>query len=199
MYRSFAAAAALAAAVFIYAAVFPSHAAAQQKQIPPESNGHAAVAEIVLPPEMEMEKPATLAAIDSDGMLVEGVIISLPGGRKVTTDATGPRAICCHPRTRRIYCRSCPPARFSRECAQYSSLVVARIPQQILPDLQFRNTPHILVHGQSETVMGYGFRGDAESDGATVGGKTALVLAASPMGLSFKPPEVPTWGQRVWC
>ena len=46
--------------------------------------------------------------------------------------------------------------------------------------------PHILVHGQPAAVMGYGFRGDAESDGAFVGGKTAVILAASPMGIVFQ-------------
>jgi hypothetical protein len=37
--------------------------------------------------------------------------------------------------------------------------------------------------------MGYGFRGDAESDGATVGGKPAMILAASPMGIVFQAAE----------
>jgi len=46
--------------------------------------------------------------------------------------------------------------------------------------------PHILVHDQPAVVIGYGFRGDAEFDGATVGGKTAMILAASPMGIVFQ-------------
>ncbi len=186
MYRSFAAAAALAAAVFIYAAVFPSHAAAQQKQIPPELNGHAAVAEIVLPPEMEVEKPATLAAIDSDGMLVEGVIISLPGGRKVTTDATG-RARFVVTSEPGAFIAEVPASALQPRVRAYS--LVRPHPTTNSSALTISEYPHILVHGQSETVMGYGFRGDAESDGATVGGKTALILAASPMGIVFQTAE----------
>ncbi|HTA95589.1 MAG TPA: hypothetical protein VK769_05635, partial [Verrucomicrobiae bacterium] len=49
--------------------------------------------------------------------------------------------------------------------------------------------PHVLVHGQPEIVMGYGFRGDAEFDSATAGGKTAIILAASPMGIVFQTAE----------
>ena len=89
MYRGFATVAALAAAVFICVITTSSRTTVQQKQIPPELHGHAAVAEIILPAELEVEKPATLSVIDSDGMVVEGAIVSLPGGRKVTTDATG--------------------------------------------------------------------------------------------------------------
>jgi len=89
MYRGIATAAALAAAVCVFVGTFPSRATAQQKQIPPELNGHAAVAEIILPSELEAEKPATLAVVNSDGLLAEGVTVLLPGGRKVTTDSTG--------------------------------------------------------------------------------------------------------------
>jgi hypothetical protein len=186
MYRSLATAAALSAAVFISVAMFPSLSAAQQKQIPPELNGHAAVAEIVLPPEIEVEKPATLAAIDSDGMLVEGVIISLPGGRKVTTDATG----------RARFVVTSEPGTFIAEVAASAlqprvraySLVRSH-PAGNSTALAISEYPHILVHGQPETVMGYGFRGDAESDGASAGGKTAIILAASPMGIVFQTAE----------
>jgi hypothetical protein len=186
MYRSLATAAALSAAVFVSVAMFPSRSAAQQKQIPPELNGHAAVAEIVLPPEMEVEKPATLAAIDSDGMLVEGVIISLPGGRKVTTDATG----------RARFVVTSEPGAFIAEVPQSAlqprvraySLVRAH-PAGNSSALTISEYPHVLVHGQPETVMGYGFRGDAEFDGASTGGKTAIILAASPMGIVFQTAE----------
>ena len=183
MCRSLATAAALSAAVFISVAIFPSSSAAQQKQIPPELNGHAAVAEIVLPPEIEVEKPVTLAAIDSDGMLVEGVIISLPGGRKVTTDASG-RArfvVTSEPGT---FIAEVPASALQPRVRAFS--LVRPHPSGNSSVLTISEYPHILVHGQPETVMGYGFRGDAESDGATAGGKTALVLAASPMGIVFQ-------------
>jgi hypothetical protein len=186
MCRSLATAAALSAAVFISVAIFPSSSAAQQKQIPPELNGHAAVAEIVLPPEIEVEKPVTLAAIDSDGMLVEGVIISLPGGRKVTTDASG-RArfvVTSEPGT---FIAEVPASALQPRVRAFS--LVRSHPSGNSSALTISEYPHILVHGQPETVMGYGFRGDAESDGATAGGKTALILAASPMGIVFQTAE----------
>ncbi|HEY4840142.1 MAG TPA: hypothetical protein VIH72_16110, partial [Candidatus Acidoferrales bacterium] len=148
--------------------------------------GHAAVAEIVLPPELEVEKPATLAAIDSDGMLVEGVIILLPGGRKVTTDATG-RARFVVTSEPGAFIAEVPASALQPRVRAYSS--VRPRPTTNSSALTISEYPHILVHGQSETVMGYGFRGDAESDGATVGGKTALILAASPMGIVFQTAE----------
>lgn len=186
MHRSLATAAALSAAVFICVVTFPSPTAAQQKQIPPELNGHAAVAEIVLPPEIEVEKPATLAAIDSDGMLVEGVIVSLPGGRKVTTDATG-RARFVVTSEPGPFIAEIPASALQPRVRGYS--LVRAHPATNSSALIISEYPHILVHGQPETVMGYGFRGDAESDGATAGGKTALILAASPMGIVFQTAE----------
>jgi hypothetical protein len=186
MHRSLATAAALSAAVFICTSLFPSRAAAQQKQIPPELNGRAAVAEIVLPPEIEVEKPVTLAAIDGDGMLVEGVIISLPGGRKVTTDATG-RARFVVTSEPGAFIAEIPASALQPRVRAYS--LVRPHPAGNSSALTISEYPHILVHGQPETVMGYGFRGDAESDGASAGGKTAIILAASPMGIVFQTAE----------
>jgi hypothetical protein len=186
MYRSLATAAALAAAVFICAAMFPSRAAAQQKQIPPELNGRAAVAEIVLPPEIEVEKPATLAAIDSDGMLVEGVIVSLPGGRKVTTDATG-RARFVVTSEPGAFIAEVPASALQPRVRAYS--LVLPHPDRYSSGLIVSEYPHILVRAQPATVVGYGFRGDAEFDAATAGGKTALILAASPRGIVFQTAE----------
>jgi len=159
---------------------------AQQKQIPPELHGHASVAEIILPPELEVEKPATLAVVDSDGLLVEGVIVSLPDGRRVTTDATG-RA--------RFVVTSAPGAFIAEVTAgalqprvRAYSLVRAH-PAENSSALTISEYPKILVHDQPTTVMGYGFRGDAEADSATVGGKTAMILAASPFGIVFQTAE----------
>jgi hypothetical protein len=186
MYRSFATAAALAAAVCVCAAMFPFSVAAQQKQIPLELNGHASVAEIVLPPELEVEKPATLAVIDSDGMLVEGVIVSLPGGRKVTTDAAG----------RARFVVTSEPGAFIAEVSASALQPRVRAYSLVRPHpaanssvLTVSEFPRILVHGQPAAVMGYGFRGDAEFDGAFVGAKTAVILAASPMGIVFQTAE----------
>jgi hypothetical protein len=186
MYRGFATAAALAAAVFICVTTTSSRTTVQQKQIPPEMHGHAAVAEIVLPAELEVEKPATLAVIDSDGMLVEGVIVTLLDGRKVTTDATG----------RARFVVTSEPGAFVAEVSASAlqprvrgySLVRAHSAQNSAV-LSVSEYPHILVHGQPAIVMGYGFRGDAEFDGAFVGGKTAVILAASPLGIVFQTAE----------
>lgn len=191
MYRGFAAAAALTAAVFICVTTTSSRTTDQQKQIPPEMNGHAAVAEIVLPAELEVEKPATLAVIDSDGMLVEGVIVSLPDGRRVTTDATG----------RARFVVTSEPGAFIAEIPANSlqprvrgyALVRAH-PAGNSSALTISESPHILVNGQPAALVGYGFRGDAEFDAVTVGGKPAMILAASPMGIVFQTAETASLG-----
>jgi hypothetical protein len=183
MYRSFATAAALAAAVCIYAATFPLCAAAQQKQIPPELNGHAHVSEIVLPPELETEKPATLAVIDSDGLLVEGVTVLLPGGRKVTTDATG-RARFVVTSEPGAFIAEVPASTLQPRVRSYSQVLAH--PSGNSSPLTISEYPRILVHEQPAAVIGYGFRGDAEFDGAVVGGKPAMILAASPLGIVFQ-------------
>lgn len=186
MYRVFATAAALAAAVFICVTTASSRTTAQQNQIPPEMHGHAPVAEIVLPAELEVEKPATLSVIDSDGMLVEGVIVTLPGGRKVTTDATG-RARFVVTSEPGGFIAEIPATVLQPRVRGYS--LVRPHPDKNSSGLIVLEYPHILVHGQPATVMGRGFRGDAEFDGATVGGKTAVILAASPMGIVFQTAE----------
>jgi hypothetical protein len=186
MYRSFATAAALSAAVFICITIFPSVVSAQQKQIPPELNGHAGIAEIVLPPELEVEKPATLAVIDSDGLLAEGVIVSLPGGRKVTTDATG-RARFVVTSEPGAFIAEVPATSFQPRVRAYSLVRAHPAGNSSTPVIS--EYPHILVHDQPAVVMGYGFRGDAEFDAATVGGKAAMILAASPMGIVFQAAE----------
>ena len=186
MYRGFATAAALAAAVFICVTTTSSRTTAQQKQIPPEMHGHAAVAEIVLPAELEVEKPATLSVIDSDGMLVEGVIVSLPGGRKVTTDAAG-RARFVVTSGPGAFIAEVPATALQPRVRGYS--LVSPHPTKNSAALTVLEFPHILVHGLPASVMGYGFRGDAEFDGASVGGKTAVILAASPMGIVFQTAE----------
>ncbi len=149
-------------------------------------NGHAAVAEIVLPAELEIEKPATLAVIDSDGMLVEGVIVSLPGGRKVTTDATG-RARFVVTSEPGAFVAEVPESALQPRVRGYS--LVRTHPAGNSSALTISESPHILVNGQPAAVMGYGFRGDAEFDAVTVGGKPAMILAASPMGIVFQTAE----------
>jgi hypothetical protein len=174
-----------------FATATSSRTTAQQKQIPPEMNGHAAVAEIVLPAELEVEKPATLAVIDSDGMLVEGVIVSLPGGRKVTTDATG-RARFVVTSEPGAFIAEVPESALQPRVRAYA--LVRSHPAGNFSALTISEVPHILVHGQPAAVFGYGFRGDAEFDAATVGGKPAMILAASPMGIVFQTAETASLG-----
>src|SRR5580704_15885746 len=86
MFRRIAAAAALAAAVFLAA---QSLRADGQQSIASVTQDGQEAAEIVLPPQLETEKPATLAVLDREGRLAPNITVTLPGGKKIITDSTG--------------------------------------------------------------------------------------------------------------
>lgn len=68
------------------------------------------------------------------------------------------------------------------------------------PDSQFQmeQAPRFIALRDSFPVYGSGFRGEAEQDHVTVGGQTALVLAASPLSLAIVPaPETPIGTETI--
>jgi hypothetical protein len=178
MCRRIAAAAALVAAVFLAAQALP--AAIQEPAKPAAQEGQIA-AEIVLPPQLETEKPATLAVLDRDGRLAPGITVTLPGRKKVTTDATG----------RARFVVTSPPGPFVVEAegatpvtgVRASSIVMAHSPApQGGPslDVVVSSYPRIVALDGHIVVRGSGFRGDADANHALLAGQPGLVLASSP-------------------
>lgn len=178
MCRRITAAAALVAAVFLAAQALP---AASQEPANPATQQRQIAAEIVLPPQLETEKPATLAVLDRDGRLAPGITVTLPGGKKVTTDATG--------RARFVVTSAPGPFVVEAEGAapvtgvRASSIVIAHppIPQGGSSlDVIVSSYPRVVALDDHIVVRGSGFRGDADANHAVLAGLPALVLASSP-------------------
>jgi hypothetical protein len=207
MHRRIAAAAALAAAVFL-APQF-SRAAGQQPAAPavptvPTVNDRPSAAQIVLAPQLEAEKPATLAVLDRDGRLVSGVPVILSGGKRVTTDATG----------RARFVVTVPPGPFIAQIlpsgatngsqaanmqVQTSSTVIAHpaAPQGASStDVNVSSYSRIVALDDHIVVRGSGFRGDADLNHVALGEQPALVLASSPESLVLQPGPGATIGTK---
>ncbi len=138
-------------------------------------------AEIVLPPQLESEKPATLAVLDLEGRLVSGVAVDLPEGRRVTTDSTG-RA--------RFVVTSAPGQFTARVSIGVGSVGTVNGTAEVISNpaasstqITISQAPRFTELGGRIVLFGAGFRGDAEMNGVTIGGQPALVLAASPISL----------------
>ncbi len=162
----------------------PAHLCARQgvgavrPAIPP------AAVQIILPPQIETDKPATLAVLDAEGRLVPGGTVTLTGGRKVTTDSTG----------RARFVVTSDPGAFLAEAegepagtvVQASSMVLA--PQPIHPDeIVVTDYPRVVALDDLIAVRGAGFRGDADINTATLTGQPVLVLASSTASLVLQP------------
>jgi hypothetical protein len=89
MRKAKATAAAITAAVCIFVAVAAVQGFAARQGPASQEQHRRFIAEIVLPPQLETEKPATLAVLDTEGRLLSGVSVDLPEGRQVRTDSTG--------------------------------------------------------------------------------------------------------------
>jgi hypothetical protein len=165
-----------AAAVCIYAVMgaLPGFAARQAPAA--QEQQKASAAEIVLPPQLETEKPATLAVLDSEGRLMVGITVVLSNGKRVTTDSTG----------RARFVVTSEPGTFSAEVegggVRASADVLAM--QTALPEgIVVTNYPHVAAVQDHIAVRGAGFRGDADLNRVTLQGQPALVLASSTVSL----------------
>jgi hypothetical protein len=137
-------------------------------------------AEIVLPPQLETEKPATLAVLDGEGRLVPGAAVTLSNGKRVTTDSTG----------RARFVVTSDPGTLSAEVdgsdIHASADVLAM--QTVPPDgIVVTNYPHVAAMQDHIAVRGAGFRGDADLNKVTLQGQPALVLASSTVSLVIVP------------
>jgi hypothetical protein len=142
-------------------------------------------AEIILPSRLVAGQPATLAVADADGRLAANVVVEFSGGGRVTTDSTG-RAIFKAPAATGVLIAQVPGTR-----AAGSATVVA--PPQGLPHgVQITSAPRRILAHDRFAVSGSGFRGEAEANRASVAGRPALVLAASPVSVVLAPaPDLP--------
>ncbi len=143
--------------------------------------GAAKPARVVLPPKLVAGQPATLAVVDENGQLLKDVIVTFTGAAQVTTDETG-RAIFTAPAQQGVLFAE---ARSSEGAARGSSVVILPAEHVVL---SLADAPSMISRASEFAVSGSGFRGEADENEVTLGGKPAIVLAASPASLVIVPP-----------
>jgi len=148
---------------------------------------------IILPPKMVAGAQGTLAVLDSQGRLLPNVTVELPGGQKVTSDATG----------RALFKATDQPgtmvAKVSGHSISASADVVASedpgprgTPEGTQGGVNVLSHPHVMAIHDRFTLEGSGFRGAADSNHVYLNGDACLVLASSPVSLVVLPgPRVP--------
>jgi IPT/TIG domain len=131
---------------------------------------------IVLPQKLVAGETATLAVIGPNGRLVPDIQIEFSGGVRFTTDATG-----------RVRFRA--PAGAGVVLAEIpgSSAVASATVLDAAPSSKFSvlAVPRILSLRDRFTVSGSGFSGDADANSVELGGRPAVVIAASPLSLAI--------------
>lgn len=137
---------------------------------------------MVLPHKLVAGQPATLAVIDAEGRLLEGITVTFTGSAQVTTDETG-RAIFTAPGTQGVLFAE---ARNTEGSARASAVV--NLPPEKAPEgLSVADVPPVVSLATEFAVSGFGFRGAADENDVMLGGKPAIVLAASPSSLVIVP------------
>jgi len=134
---------------------------------------------ILLPTQMVAGTKATLAVLDSQGRVAPGVVVEFTGGARVTTDSTG----------RAVFMAPAPGVLLAHLAGQ-----TGNVPAVVLPAaeggpaaLRVTSYPRVISLSDRFEVSGNGFQGDAGANRVTIGGKPALVVAASTIALVVIP------------
>jgi hypothetical protein len=170
--------------VIVLMAAFPVFAGAQEAhKVQP-----GAPRTIVLPQKMVAGAPATLAVLDAAGRMLPKVVVELPGGQKVTTDATG-RALFTAPSEPGILTAQIPGQGITASAPVVQSpdpelRTSAGIPPTAVRMLAY---PHFISLHDRFTMEGAGFRSEAEANRVFLADQACLVLASSPVSLVVLP------------
>ncbi len=122
---------------------------------------------------------ATLAVLDSQGRLAPGVVVEFTGGARVTTDSTG----------RAVFLAPAPGVLLAHLSGQTGNVPAVVLPAAESGPTGLRVTSYARVVSLSDRfeVSGNGFQGAAGANRVTLGGKAALVVAASTIALVVIP------------
>jgi hypothetical protein len=122
---------------------------------------------------------ATLAVLDSQGRLAPGVVVEFIGGARVTTDSTG----------RAVFTAPAPGVLLAHLAGRGGNVPAVVLPAAESGPAGLRVTSYARVVSLSDhfEVSGNGFQGDAGANHVTLGGKAALVAAASTIALVVIP------------
>lgn len=148
---------------------------------------------LILPSKVIAGAPATLAVLDAAGRLVPDAVVEVPGGQKVTTDATG-RALFMVPgqpgamtaRVSNLNIRASATVLTSPASQAYGSAETSS------PELRIVSYPALVAIHDRFTIEGTGFRGAADSNRVFLGDQLCVVVASSPVSLVILPgPHTP--------
>src|SRR2546427_5205810 len=122
---------------------------------------------------------ATLAVLDSQGRLAPGVVVEFTGSARVTTDSTG----------RAVFTAPPPGVLLAHLAGQGGNVAAVVLPAAESGPAGLRVASYARVVSLSDRfeVSGNGFQGDAGANRVTIGGKAALVAAASTIALVVIP------------
>jgi hypothetical protein len=138
-------------------------------------------ATIVLPQRLIAAQPATLAVLGPDGRLLPGAEVEFSGGVRMAADETG-RVVFRAPRQPGVFFVKLAGGTAS------ASATVAAAPETPADAVQVLRLPRVIPTNEKFEVSGSGFRGEADANQVQLGGKPAVVLAASPAALVVIPP-----------
>jgi len=157
-------------------AAFLFLSAASPQQAPPASGART----LLLPRRVVSGERATLAVLDANGRLTPGVKVNFSNGDRLTTDTTG-RSLFVAPLT--------PGVIFASIAGRSGRVPTAVVPAEegASPSIEVSSAPRFASLSDRVELMGRGFCGDADANQATIGGKSALVLASSPSSLIVLP------------
>lgn len=171
-------------------AVFSLTGLAQQA---PKPHAAPVLRQLILPQAVVAGAPATLAVLDTQGSLVPNVVVELPEGQRVTTDATG-RALFRGPNqpgtlTAKIAGHAIAA---STSVVNSANLAPSGRPGASPSSVSIASYPRAIAIHDRFSLEGYGFRGAADANHVTLNGDPCLVVASSPVSLVVLPgPRVP--------
>lgn len=141
---------------------------------------------IVLPLELIVGEPATLAALKADGHVASGAKIALSSGQVLTTDESGRAHFLVPPQTRPLLARI-----IGSEVQEAADV----LPEQSSSGaLQLTEVPRVASSANLLVIAGSGFEGNADENAVEIEGKPAFVLASSPVQLILMPPTTTAAG-----
>ena len=158
------------------------------QQAPPASGARI----LILPRRVVSGERATLAVLDVNGRLTPGVTVNFSYGDQFTTDATG-RAQFVAPLNPGVVFGS-----LVGRSGRVTMVVLSATEAGNTSSIAVSSVPRIASLSDRFEVSGQGFCGEADANQVTIGGRQALVLAASPSSLTIlSPPESEPGAQQV--
>lgn len=146
---------------------------------------------LLLPKRVVTGERATLAVLDAGGRLTPGVTVNFSNGDHLVTDATG-RALFAAPSNPGVIYAAIA----GRQERVYTTILTRA--ESPASSLRVSLAPRFASLADRFELFGSGFCGEADGNTVSIGGRPALVLAASPAFLIILPPaDLPAGAANV--